>query len=186
MGISFLNMGHFHLLHTLHICTFDCQTYIKRLPEWMLLINIFLYWPTNTYELWIRVQCSQNGDKFKFLWEQRSKRKEAAMKFSLQSRQVNCSDLLRLASQHEAGSLALETVIIEVRAWQVQGRVEHRVGGDRGLQHCKCIESPPAGFCSFHRQEWTSGDHYRQFHSPLLVIHYAAFVMVHGFVWLSG
>ena len=51
MGISFLNMGHFHLLHTLHICTFDCQTYIKRLPEWMLLINIFLYWPTNTHEL---------------------------------------------------------------------------------------------------------------------------------------
>ena len=71
------------------------------------------------------------------------------MKFSLQSRQVNCSDLLRLVSQHEAGSLALETVIIEVRAWQVQGRVEQRVGSDRGLQHCKCIESPPCWVLQF-------------------------------------
>ena len=36
-------------------------------------------------------------------------------------RQVNCLDLLRLVSQHELGSLALETAIsIEVAALQVQ------------------------------------------------------------------
>ena len=50
------------------------------------------------------------------------------MKFSLQGsemrRQVNWSDLLGLVSQHEVGSLALETAIIEVPALEVQGAVQ--------------------------------------------------------------
>ena len=68
------------------------------------------------------------------------------MKFSLQSRQVNCSDLLRLASQHEVGSLALETVTIEVRAWQVQGRVEHRVEAIEGCSIASALSRPLLGF----------------------------------------